>query len=491
MATQKDLKKKAASSMIWTAIQKFSKMGIQFISGIILARLLTPFDYGCIGMLMVFMVLAEAFIDGGFGSALIQKKRPTNEDYSTIFWWNVALAILMYIVLYLSAPAISRFYGIPLLCDVLRVQGVILLIYALNLIQRNQLKKQLKFRIIAKVRIVTSVIALIVTIVMAYQGFGVWALVAQNLIGAIIPAVVFWIYTKWRPTWCFSWKSFKELFNFGIFMFFTNIINNLNSQIRPLLIGRFYDPVTLGFYSKGSKTESLASHTISSVMTAVTYPLYAEVQDEKERLQNMIKRMTMTISYITFPMMFILMLCAKPIFILLYSDRWLNSVPYFQVLCLAGLAVCLLSVNLQTIAAIGKSKTMFYWSLVKITVSLGLVIIGLSLFGMYGLLAGNVISAWFNYFVNTGLVSKYIGYKWQQQLKDLMPVTIASVAAAVISYLLGNLLQLGLYTDGIVKFLIYIVIYLGWSVCFKPEAYTYTLTVLPLNKIKKRFGKSK
>ena len=491
MAKKKNLKQKAASGMIWTAIQKFSKMGIQFISGIILARLLTPFDYGCIGMLMVFMVLAEAFIDGGFGSALIQKKRPTNEDYSTIFWWNVALAILMYIVLYLSAPAISRFYGIPLLCDVLRVQGVILLIYALNLIQRNQLKKQLKFRIIAKVRIVTSVIALIVTIAMAYQGFGVWALVTQNLIGAIIPAVVFWIYTKWRPTWCFSWKSFKELFSFGIYMFLTNIFAKLVSQFQTLLIGKVFDPSTLGYYTKGSKTESLASQTISSVMTSVTYPLYAEVQDEKERMQNMIKRMTMTISYITFPLMFILMLCAKPIFILLYSDRWLDSIPYFQILCIAGLAKCLHSANLQTIAAIGKSNVMFIWSVIKQLSVVILIVGGLMIYGMTGLLIGMVIASWFTFFVNIGLVSKYIGYKWQQQLKDLIPVTIASVATAVISYLCGNLLQLGLYTDGIAKFLIYIAIYMGWSVCFKPEAYTYTLSILPLDKIKKRFGKSK
>lgn len=477
--------------MIWTTIQKFAKMGIQFISGVVLARLLTPFDYGCIGMLSIFMVLAETFIDGGFGSALIQKKRPTHEDYSTIFWWNVVLAFLMYAVLYISAPAISRFYKIPLLCDVLRVQGIILFIYALNLIQRNQLKKQLKFRILAKVRIVTSVIALITTIFMAYKGFGVWALVAQNIIGAAIPAIVFWGYTKWRPSFVFSRRSFKELFSFGIYMFLTHIVNKMNSQLQALLIGKFYNPVTLGYYSKGSKTESLASQTISSVMTSVTYPLYAEVQDEKERMQNMIKRLTMTISYITFPLMFILMLCAKPIFVLLYSDRWLNSVPYFQALCLAGLAICLLSVNLQTISAIGKSKTMFNWSLVKITVSLGLVVCGLSLFGMKGLLAGNIIGAWFNYFVNIGLVSKYIGYRWLRQIGDLLPVAIISVLAAVISFSCGNQLHLGLYLDGIVKFLIFSSIYLGWSIYFKPEAYTYTLSILPLDKLKKRFGKSK
>ena len=476
--------------MIWTTIQKFAKMGIQFISGIILARLLTPFDYGCIGMLAIFMTLAESFIDGGFGSALIQKKRPTNTDYSTIFWWNIVLAFLMYFVLYISSPAISRFYNIPLLCDVLRVQGIILFIYALNLIQRNQLKKQLKFRILAKVRIITSIIALIVTIIMAYKGFGVWALVAQNIIGAAIPAIVFWGYTKWHPTWTFSWKSFKELFSFGIYMFLTHVSTRLLSQLQGLLIGKLYNPATLGFYSKASKTESLASQTISGVMTSVTYPLYAEVQDEKERMQNMIKRLTMTISYLTFPLMFILLLCAKPIFILLYSERWLNSVQYFQILCIAGLAICLQSVNLQTISAIGKSKIMFKWSVIKQIVAVLFILCGLSLFGMKGLLAGVVLGSWFTLFVNIGLVSKYIGYKWYQQIGDLLPVVIASTSAAVISYFCGSLLNLELYTDGIVKFLIYILLYLGWSVVFKPEAYTYTLSILPMDRIKKRFMKS-
>ena len=345
MAKQKSLKQKAAAGMIWTALQKYSTMFIQFISGIILARLLTPYDYGCIGMLMIFMVLAEAFIDGGFGSALIQKKRPTQEDYSTIFWWNLGMAVVMYAILYVSAPAIARFYDIPLLCDVLRVQGLVLFIYAFNIIQRNQLRKKLNFKVLSIVTITTSITSLLVTILMAYHGYGVWALVTQNIITAAIPALVFWFYIKWRPIWTFSWQSFKELFGFGFYMFLTHLVNSFGQQLQGLLIGKIYDPSTMGYYSKAHSTEKLASNSISSVMMQVTYPLYAEVQDDKKQLTNIIKRITMTISYIIFPIMFILLLCAKPIFLLLYSDRWLPSVPYFQVLCIAGLAYSLQSVN--------------------------------------------------------------------------------------------------------------------------------------------------
>ena len=475
----KNLKQKAAAGMVWTAFQKYSKMGIQFISGIILARLLTPYDYGCIGMLSIFMVLAEAFIDGGFGSALIQKKRPTQVDYSTVFWWNIGMSVIMYSILFLSAPAISKFYDIPLLRDVLRVQGIVLFIYALNIIQRNQLKKKLNFKLLSIVSVSTSIIALSITIFMAYKGFGVWALVVQNLIVAAIPSLVFWFYVKWKPIWTFSWSSFKELFGFGFFMFLTHLLNNFSTKIQGLLIGKVYSPSTMGYYSKASSTENLASYSISSIMGQVTYPLYAEAQNDFLQLSNMIKRLTTTIAYITFPLMFILILCAKPFFVLLYSDRWLQSVPYFQVLCLAGLAGCLQSVNLQAIAAIGKSKTMFVWTIIKRLIGLSSIVGGVFWFGMKGLLIGVVFNHWFSYMVNISLVSKHIGYKWNQQILDLLPVAIASLIAALISYGIGYLLQLNMYPDGIVKLLVYVLIYMGWSLIFKPEAYTYFLTIIP------------
>lgn len=489
--SQKNLKQKAAAGMIWTALQKYSTMFIQFISGIILARLLTPYDYGCIGMLMIFVVLAEAFIDGGFGLALIQKKRPTQEDYSTIFWWNLGMAVLMYAILYVSAPAIARFYDIPLLSDVLRVQGIILFIYAFNIIQRNQLRKKLNFKVLSIVTITTSITSLLITILMAYHGYGVWALVAQHLLAAFIPAFVFWFYIRWRPIWTFSWQSFRELFSFGFYMFLTHLLNQFGNQIQGLLIGKMYNSATMGYYSKAQGTEKLASNSISQVLTQVTYPLYAEVQDNKEQIGNMIKRLTMTLAYITFPLMFLLLLCAKPIFLLLYSERWLPSVPYFQVLCIAGLASCLQSVNLQSIAAIGKSKTMFVWTIIKRTVGIGFVVGGLALYGMDGLLLGMVLNTWFSYFVNISLVSKHVGYKWWKQLLDILPMMVAAAVAAAVSYLTADLLHLSIYPDGLVKLFIYIIAYAGWSLLFKPEAFIYTKSIVTpmLSKIKKKFSR--
>ncbi len=485
---QNNLKQKAASGMVWTALQKYSTMFIQFISGIILARLLSPYDYGCIGMLSIFMVLAEAFIDGGFGSALIQRKQPTQEDYSTIFWWNLGMAGLMYAILYVSAPAISRFYNIPLLCDVLRVQGLVLFIYAFNIVQRNQLRKNLNFKVLSIVTVTTSIISLGVTIFMAYKGFGVWALVAQNLITAAIPAIVFWFFIKWRPIWRFSWQSFRELFGFGFYMFMSNLISTFCSKLSSLLIGKIYSPIILGYFSKALGTEVLASNSVSSIMTQVTYPLYAQVQDDKKVLANMVKRLSMTISFVTFPMMAILMLTAKPVFVLLYSDRWLASVPYFQVLCLVGLADCLQAVNAQTIAAIGKSKLMFQWTIIKRSVGLVFIIGGLYFFGMRGLLVGMILFNWFCYFVNIGLVSKYIGYRWKTQLYDLFPVGAVTILGASVSLAVGYFMHLNMYFDGLLKLAVFTFIYVGWIVVFKPESYRYFLTVIP-TKIK--FWKNK
>lgn len=478
--------------MVWTAIQRYSMMLISFIADLILARLLTPYDFGCIGMLAIFMTIAETLIDGGFASALIQKKRPTQEDYSTIFYWNLVMSALMYAVLYFTAPTIARFYNIPLLSSILRVQGLILFVYAFNIIQLNQLKKRLEFKILSIVNIITSLISLAVTIVMAYRGFGVWSLVARHLIAAALTSLILWFYVKWRPNLVFSWQSFKELFSFGFFMFLAHLVTNICTQIQGLLIGKFYNASTMGFYSKANSTESLASRSVSQVMTQVTYPLYAEVQDNLPALQNMVKRLTMTLSYITFPLLFILLLAAKPLFVLLYTEKWLPSVPYFQVLCLAGLGTCLQSVNFQTISAIGKSKVTFVWTFVKRLVGIGLIVGGLAAWGMKGLLCGAVINAWFAYFVNMGLVSKHVGYKWWRQLLDLSPVFIASVVSAAVSYLCCRVLSFDLYFDGIAKLLIYVVLYMGWSLVFKPEAFVYTQGVIKpmMAKIIKRKNKN-
>lgn len=490
MATD-NLKQKAASGMVWTAVQKYSTMIIGFISGIILARLLTPEDYGAIGMLAIFMSLAEVFIDAGFGSALIQKKNPTQADYSTVFYFNIVMSLVLYVVLFFSAPAIARFYRMPILTDVLRVQGLILFIYAANIIQQNIIRKNLRFKKLSKISIVSSIISLIVTVIMAYSGCGVWSLVVQNLVGSLVPCILFWVTVNWKPTWVFSWASLKELFGFGSFMLCTSLLTTFSERITGLLVGRWYDPATMGYYSKASTTAKYATLSISGVMIQTTYPLYASVQDDRERLINMVKRITSTLAYLSVPMLCLLILVAKPLFVFLYTDRWLSCVPYFQVLCFGGIAGCLLSVNQQTIAAIGKSKVFFVWTVVKQSVGITLQVVGMIVWGMWGLLAGKVISSWFSYFINISLVSKHVGYKRRQQLLDLSPMFVVSIIALLCGYFGTSFINLGLYADGILKAVIFVAVYIGWSLLFKPEAYKYALSVLGVLKQNRRVGHEK
>lgn len=474
--------------MVWTTIQRFAQMGIQFVSGIILARLLMPEDYGTIGMLTIFMLVAQSFLDGGFGAALIQKKRPTQEDYSTVFWFNLVMSIVLYLILFFSAPFIARFYRMPILCKVLRVQALVLIISALTIVQANQLRKTFQFKKIAIVTLVASLLSLAVTIWMAYNGYGVWSLVVQGLLLSAIPSIIYWFTNKWHPIFVFSKESFKSLFSFGSYMFLIHLINEICNNIHGLLIGRFFNASTMGYYSKARGTEKLASTSISQSLTQVTFPLYAEYQNDKQGLISLIKKLTGVVAYITFPLMFLFILVAEPVFVLLYSDRWLPSVPYFQILCFMGLAVCLQAINLQAITAIGKSKTAFSWTLIKRAVALVLLIVGLWLGGIYGLLIGSVLGSWFLYFVNAYLVSKHIGYKMRQQMLDLLPITLLSILAFAIGWL-PNLLSLGLYVNGILEAILFIAIYWGISHFAKMSSYKNFVELLPMLIGKFRNGK--
>lgn len=487
-----NLKQKAVSGVAWATVQKISQVSISFISGIVLARLLMPEDYGCIGMLAIFMLVSGAFVDGGFGSALIQKKQPTKEDYSTVFFWNLGVSSVIYAVLFFAAPLIAEFYHIPLLSKVLRVQGIVIILNAFLFIQNNRLYKNFKFKKIAVVNSSTSFISLLVTIYLAYKGVGVWALVTQNLLMAAIPTLCYWITNKWYPSLVFSKKSFKELFSFGLYALLTSLLSQVSNNIQGLLIGRFYNPTLMGYYTKAHSTERLASQTISEVFSQVTFPLYSELQDDRERMKNAIKKITSLLAFFTFPLMFVLILIARPVFILLYSDRWLESIPYFQVLCLTGLAACLQAVNSQAIAAMGMGKVMFRWAVVKQSVGILTVVIGLLAYGIYGLLAAIVVRAWLVYFINAYLVSKYVGYKMRVQLFDLFPILLVSALSLVVTHFVFCSFSLNMYVNGFFKIISFGVIYMAGIKMFKPGIISLAISLLTpfvkkkINLVKKR-----
>ena len=282
---QGSLKSKTIAGVFWSAFQKFGTMAISFAANIVLARILSPDDFGCIGMLAIFITLSTTFIDGGFGSALIQKKEPTEDDYSTIFYWNMMLAVILYGTLFLTAPLIARFYNVPLLSSVLRVEGVILIINALSIIQNNRLRKQLKFKKLALIDISSATLSIAISITLASKGCGIWALVAQQLLLSSFSTLFLWIFGRWHPRLVFSFSSFKELFNFGFFILIANLVNTFCNNIQGLLIGKIYNSSTMGYYSQGKKLEELSSTSISNVVDRVAFPILAEAQNEQPILQ--------------------------------------------------------------------------------------------------------------------------------------------------------------------------------------------------------------
>lgn len=472
------LKQKTISGVIWSSLQRFGTMGISFISNIVLARLLTPDDYGCIGMLMIFIALSNTFIDGGFGSALIQKKRPTQEDYSTIFYWNIFLGIILYGVLYLCSPLIADFYNIPLLSKVLRVQGVVLIVNAFGIIQANQLRKQLKFKSIAQVSLTASIVSVIVAIAMAYMGCGVWSLVAQQIAMPLVSTLLYWANSSWRPSWVFSWNSFRELFGFGSFILLSSLLNTFCNNLTGLLIGKFFNSSSMGYFTQAKKLEDVFSTSIEAVVLQVTYPVLVEVKDNFERLRGALRQFNTLLLFVIAPLMLLLNLLATPVITLLLGKQWLPAVPYLKVLAFQGIAFGLQGVNSNAIASIGHSKVLFDATIIKRVVQVFLLLLGMYYGGIMGLLWGTTLFSYFAAFYNSALVHKYIGYRLLGQLKDLLPIIVLNAVSYVLAYSLHFIVE----EDSILLYslmiMVYIASYVWLSLLFKINAITHIREVV-------------
>ncbi len=437
------LRQKTVSGIIWVGIQKFSSIGISFISNIVLARLLTPDDFGYIGMLMVFIALANTFVDGGFGSALIQKTNPTQVDYSTIFYWNLILSIILYVFLYFGAPFIASFYNMPLLCSILRLQGIIIIINACTIVQFNILRKQMLFKKISTINIASSVISVIVAIVYAYFGGGVWALVTQQIVQGLCNLFFIFIFISWKPLMIFSLKSFKSLFGFGSFMLLSNLINTAANNISALIIGKFFSAGMLGYLTQAQKIENLASTSIASTVEQVTYPLLVEVKEDYSQMRKVIRLLNVGLLAIVLPLMLGLIIGAEPILLFLFGEKWLPSVPILRILCIAGVFICLQGANYNVIAALGMSKVLFRWTVIKRLSGILVILFGFYFNGFTGVLYGMVLGSFLICLCNSWLVKKYINYGLLQQLKDLLPILLPTVFLFLLILEMSNFHILG------------------------------------------------
>lgn len=460
---------KILGGAFWSLVHRMGIVVISFISNILLARLLTPDDYGAIGMLMIFIALSNTFIDGGFGSALIQKKTPTQEDYSTIFYWNFTLSVLLYAILWITAPWIARFYHMDILSAVLRIQGLVLIINSLSVIQQNVLRKRLLFKKMAIVSIASALLSLGVALYLAMGGYGVWALVAQQLAFSSFNAILYWWMGVWRPKWVFSMQSFKSLFGFGGYILLSNLIITFVNNVQGLIIGRLFTPAVMGLYTQARKLEEVASTTLSTVVDQVSYPVLSDVQDDKEKHVAILRSLSMVSAYVCFPIIILLIVVAEPLITLLYSAKWLACVPYFRILCVAGLVMCIYNLNYFAVASVGRSGVLLKWTIVKRVLGLIFMLLGVKVGGIKGLLWGVVAGFYLIYFINALLSSKIVGYRFGKQMLDLLPILLLSALVGALVGWMGYVVDFNMYVVFVIQILVYIFAYILLSFLMRME----------------------
>lgn len=440
--------------MVWSTVDRFGNVLLQFVVNLVLARLLTPEDYGCVGMLAIFIAVSQTLIDGGFCSALIQKQDVTSKDYSTIFYWNIAFSVLLYAVLYAIAPNVAEFFKVPILCDVLRVLGIVLIVSSLGLVQRVQLRKQLKIKQLALVNLFSLIVSALVAIRMAFMGFGVWSLVAMQLLNNFIASIVFWFITKWRPMIYFSIAKLKSLFGFGGYLLAASILQEFSKNMQGVIIGHKFSALEMGLYSQAKKLEEVACSTFSQVIVQVMFPVYSEIQNDISRLRDVLKNNIRLIAFIIFPIMAVLIVVAGDLIPFLLGDKWRPVVPYFQVLCLGGFFTCLQNVNFYAVAAIGKSDTLFRWSFYKWGLLIVLLLVGVY-WGIYGVLLSMVLSELNIFMVNALLVNKYLKMPLKTQLVACAPALFISLLSSAIVIFASHFIDIHFFLQIIFFFIIY------------------------------------
>jgi len=422
------------------------------------------------GMLAIFIAISQTFIDGGFGAALIQKDNPTQKDYSTIFFWNLTLAIVLYAVMFCIAPSVARFYDISQLGTILRVLSIILVVNSLGLIQRVRLRKQLLFKQQAIVDFFSALIGVTVAIICAYKGLGVWSLVIYQIVLSSCQTLGLCLVHRWIPSFDFDFSSFKQLFRYGGFLLMSDLLNTLCDNIQGLIIGKRFSPMIMGYYAQARKLEEVPTTGISYVVAQVAFPFFSELKNQKSALYSAHEKSILASNYVNIPLMFLLIMVAEPLIVLLFTDKWLDSVPYFRILCVAGLANCMQSVNYQLYVATGRSKSMFKWNIVKRIVGITLILLG-SLSGVKGILWGMVVGFWFTYIVNAVLAGKITGYSVMRQLSDLLPIVFMVGTAGLIIVFFSQYFAQSYFVTMFLQILVYIAVILLYSVTFKLKSY--------------------
>lgn len=460
------LKKQVTSGIIWTFGQQFGIQLINFVVSIILARLLLPEEFGLIGMISVFIGVGNALLNAGLTNSLIRSKDLDQGDYSTVFFFNLFSSIIIYVVIYFSAPLIADFYDQPLLTSIVRLYCISFIIAAFMAVQQARMTKNMEFKTQTIISIPSLIVGGGVGITMAYMGYGVWSLVWNQLVTQSVRSIQFWIYSGWQPSLVFDNNKFKEHFSFGYKITLSNLIGKIFDNSYPIIIGRFFAASQVGFYTRAETMKNLPVKNISLALNRVTYPLFSTIQDDNVRLKSVYKKLMKMVVFVVAPVMVFSAVLAEPVFRFLLTEKWLPAVPYFQILCVAGILYPVHMYNLNVLTVKGRSDILLKLTIIKNALLTLAIIIGVQ-FGIFGLLYAQVILSLVSFFINAFYTDKFIDYSAFEQTRDLIPIVILSIAAGAGIFFVDMWLSEGLdFVRIVTGSLIGVVIYLLLSYMF-------------------------
>lgn len=468
--TARSVKEKTVSGMIWSLADQFAHQGITFVTGIILARLLSPQEFGLVGMTAIFIALSQVFIHSGFSHALIRKKDCTNDDYSTVFYFNLAVSLLFYLILFFSAGAIGRFFDEPKLKLIIQVLGAGLFMNALAMVQQTRIMKNIQFKLLTKINVTAAIVSGIIAIILALRGYGVWSLIIKTLAGHLIICSMLWILSDWKPSKRFNKRAFKGLFSFGSKLLLVDVMETIYQNIYLLIIGKYFSSADLGYYTRAEKFKNLPSLKITRVIQKVSFPVLASIQDDVPRMKTAYRKLIKATGFITFTGMIVLAATAEPLIRVLLGEQWLPAVIYLQLLCFVGMLYPLQVINLNMLKVQGRSSVFLRIEIGKKLLAVPVILTGI-FFGIQNMILAMIGHAIIAYFIDSAFSGKNIGYPSRMQLVDVLPSILVAAATGFIVYSIPFIFTLHYAIVLILQLFMAGIMSVGLSETFRVDAY--------------------
>jgi O-antigen/teichoic acid export membrane protein len=454
------LQQKTTSGFFWTIGHQVSIQSINFIVLIILARVLSPADFGLIAMLQVFISVGIVLMDGGMTSSLIRTVNASNKDYATVFYLNLLISFFIYAVLYFAAPLIAQFYKQPALLNIIRVYAVTFILQALVSVQTTRLTKEMNFKLQLLMQLPSTIISAIAGIWFANNGYGAWSLVYMNLIRTFLFMIQHWIFTDWKPGFVFEKELLKKHFNFGYKLTIIGIVNTIYNNVYDIIIGKLFTPLILGFYNQANTLSIFPVQLISGAVDKVTYPAFSQIQNEDEKLKIVYGKIMQQIIFWIAPLMMLLIICANPLFKLVLTDKWLPAVPYFQILCIYAVMYPLQVYNINILNVKGRSDLLLKIELVKKSVGIAGTITA-AFFGIIPLLWFKVGYGFFLFYMNTFYSGRLINYSMKEQIKDISPIIGKSILVLLLSWAIDYFVWEHFISNAVFKIILNVLIFCG------------------------------